>query len=267
MAFSEEEDTNFMDISPVNGAESIDLSQYTRFPETQNANALAFLAYSKSILWIVLAGLLLTSVFVFCHQLMKQKLEGSWNLRKLANQLRRLSTFFRESGQSTYLTTRPNLVRVCFLLFLFLTFNLITSNISEKAVIVDDSILIDSRAKLFQTNKWVCWFDDSDFDYFKRSNEGSDIWKVINEMKRPDGDFCFLNQFFDDPSLIGDFPITQTFFLSKKINNLFAMSIFAGLAENKIAFQAGALLDYELLQVMYMSKLTKESIKQRLLSK
>lgn len=253
----------------MNGVEPISLGQYTPFPETQNSNALAFLAYSSPILRIILAGLLLASMFVLGHQLIGQTAEGQWYRRKipLASQWRRLAAFFRNGDKSTYLATRRNLVRVSFLLFLNIAFNLITSNISQKVVIVDDSILIDSRTKLFQTDKWACWFDDSDFDYFRRSNEGSDLWRVTNQMKQPDGNFCFLNHFFEDPTLIGDFPITKTFFLSKKLNTLFALNLFAGLGEDKIIFQANSILDFELVQALYMSKRMNEKTKQRLAKK
>ena len=261
MAFSEEEDANFMEVTPVCGSDSIHLGQMTSFPNSQNADATAFLGYSKTIVLMILAGLLVCSTFVFCYQLTKQKVR----LKEInfASQLRRLAAFFSDQSKSSYLITRPNLMRVCFLLFLNLTFNLITSNINQKTVTVDDSLLIDSLTKLFQTTKWPCWFADSDFDYFVNSAEGSDLWRVSNQTKRPDGSFCFLNRYFDDPSLIADFPVTKTFFLSKKVNTIFALSLFSPLAENKITFQM-PILDFELLQVQYISKFLQPTTKHRL---
>lgn len=264
MAFSEEGDADFMELTPVSESESIYLGQYTPFPVSQNVDALAFLVHSKTIVLMILVAVLVCSTFVFCYQLAKQK--TPLKEIRLARQIRRVSAFFRDPSKRTYVINPANLVRVCLLLFLDFSLNLITSNINQKAVIVDDSILIDSRTKLFQTKKWACWFDDSDFDFFRSSTEGSDLWKVTNQMKQPDGSFCFLNGYFDDPSLVSDFPVTETFFLSKKMNTIFALSIFSSLAENKITFQT-PILDYELLQVQYLSKFMEETIKQRLLMK
>ena len=127
------------------------------------------------------------------------------------------------------------------------------------------SDLIDSKEKLLETSRIACWFlDDSNYNFLKNSQTGSDLNRIFNKRK-PDGSLCLLDSVLSNYGLIAGFDVLNTFYLTNKLVVYFVLSIFSRIIK-KIVLE-NSFLDYELLQVHLVRASLNRNLKAQLLVK
>lgn len=133
------------DISTPVFTESIHLGQYINRLMPRNVDALGFLDHSMTIVYLMFAGFLLTSVFIVVFQCIQS---NNWNVRiensvwpnqlkKFSFYLIRLKAYYESYPASSLILTKINLIFVFYLLFTQLILDLLSSNIKTGDVIVD----------------------------------------------------------------------------------------------------------------------------------
>lgn len=134
------------DISAPVYTESVHMSQYIDPPTPQNVDALGFLDHSKTMVRLMLAGFLVTSLFVYLFQRIagKSNQRNLWirngrqtsRLKRLSHHLSRLKNYYESYPLRCHILTKINLIVLFYLLFVQLLFNMVSSNIKTNDVIV-----------------------------------------------------------------------------------------------------------------------------------
>lgn len=117
-------DEEFIDFSPACLSEASLLGQFTDLAKKPNADSLAFLAHSQVILQVILVGLLVASLSVFCL----------FNFDRFVNRIplkwhtlyHKLSAFFFSTDRPP---TKLNVLFICFLIFLYINLGILVSSI------------------------------------------------------------------------------------------------------------------------------------------
>ena len=132
-------DEDFIDVSSTATSERTVLGQFSHIPKPQNVDSLAFLGHSRVILFILLAGFLITFLAILPFRL------GRLNVRLLGivqtlKRLRvRLASFCMNYEKRSYLLTKLNMIVVSFLLFQTICLSMLSSNLKTNDIVVDIS--------------------------------------------------------------------------------------------------------------------------------
>ena len=136
------DDIPLFDISSPIFTENVYLAQYIYKPMRRNVDALGFLDHSKTMVHLMFAGLLITSVFILLFQWIGFKSPTASGIRpsRLSTfrlHLSRLKNYYQSYPAGSRILTRINLIFLFYLLFIQLLTDILLSNIITNEVIVD----------------------------------------------------------------------------------------------------------------------------------
>lgn len=249
---------------------SLQLGQFANYPNSYNIDSLNFLIHSKTLIRAFWIGLLWTSISIFGFLWLSS---NSNSYYKLSKQIRLRQAFvgmirFYENylKNTSHLLSKLNLIMVFFVLFYKIVQTTITSNIQTNGVVIDTSSLIDSKSKLFASRRHSCWLEnESNYKLIKNSRKGTDLYRIFNLNVRPDA-ICFLEPILKDFDEIKNFDMNSAFFIMNE-TGLYVLFVFvSGLIRQKVIFKS-SFINYELLQVHYMSSALERQLRKQLLSK
>ena len=273
------EKESFLDRSPPVYAEKLHLGQFTNYPQSFNLDSLAFLEHSSMIVNLILIGFLITTIFIFCFQLIDSNKSNSKTItnihrirtKKAKNRnrfylkFRRLINFFRiyyhlKKGN---LLTIFNLIMLFYLSFLQINLNLIKSNIKTNEILIDAADLIDSILKLKATKRFVCFFEN-DPNYKLIQNSENEIFKILNQKLKDDKTVCFLDSKIFNYDQLKKIKTSKTLFLMNKSSLYIFLSSFSSLVNKQIFFETAHLFNIEFIQVHYISSSLVRNLKKQL---
>ena len=133
---------------------SIHLGQFLEEPKSYNTDALDFLNHSQILIRGIVFGFLFLSIVVFLFKFLKSNFK-QMNKRRFQLSFLSLLHFYESYPKKSHLLTKLNFIVIWYSLFFLICINLITSNIKTNELILDTSNIIDSRAKLFATKRYV----------------------------------------------------------------------------------------------------------------
>lgn len=135
------------DISAPVFTENVHMGQFIAQPTPGNVDALGFFHHSQTIVCLMFAGFLVTSLFVYLFrwivgrlsqrdvQIRRNRHQPS-TLKRLFHHLSRLKNFYSYPLGSRILT-KINLIVLFYLLFIQILLNMVSSNIKTNEVVVD----------------------------------------------------------------------------------------------------------------------------------
>lgn len=144
---------------------------------------------------------------------------------------------------------------------------MILSNIKTNEQIVDTTDLIDSKIKLWQTNRFACWFSfDLNTDFAKNSDKKSDVYKIFN-LKKSSNQLCYIDSLYTDTNFLTKFDLLKVFFLMNKSSLYNLIFFISTIQKNQIIFETSSILNYEVLQINYISAFLQNDLKTSVLNR
>lgn len=261
---------DFIEITGPCFSENLNFGQFLSRPTTKNEGSLAFLSHSKVVINIIVIGCLIALLISLFFQPNKSKTtdvarNASALARQFANKIKRFSLTLSGGHEEARLLNNYNLIMLSLFVFLLINMNLLRSLIKTNGVIINLSEVIDSKAKLLETERYYCHFADaSNFDYIRWLGKEGYLARILQK-RMPGGD-CVIEQFLGAPNRLKKFEHSKAFFLMTKLRLAYILSAFSKVAQQKIAFES-SFLDFQVLHAYLISARLEAGLKAKLLYK
>lgn len=117
---------------------------------------------------------------------------------------------------------------------------------------------------MWASKRYSCCFSGvSNFQFIKNSNKNSYLYRVVDQKNRPDGQPCYLEEFFIGTSSPDQLDVSKVFFIATRTNIYLSLNLFADQAKDKIVFES-PLGDFEIIYVNYIAMRLEKALKSRM---
>lgn len=84
------------------------------------------------------------------------------------------------------------------------------------------------------------------------------IYRLIGQKRKPDQSICFLDSILGDRNSINKFELDESLFVMSKALVYFVFTFFKSRAHQKVLFET-SFFEHELIQILYMNSLMKQT--------